>query len=65
MTLSKGALTAILSLTCVALAIAAFMGIVWQVQLLTETNQLIHLLGALVSAALGWLYLRCLITLID
>lgn len=65
MILKRGTLTVALALTCVVLLIGLFLATLWQIQLLTETNQLIHLLGALAAAALAWLYLRCLITLID
>jgi hypothetical protein len=54
-----------LGLTCVALPVGGFLTTIWQVQLLTITNQLIHLLGAVVAAALTWLWLRCLVTIID
>lgn len=65
MILSKGALTVALALTCVGLSIAGFMFVIWQIQLLTQTNQLIHLLGALVGALLTWVWIRCTITLLD
>lgn len=64
MILSQTRLKVALGLTCVALLLAGFMCTIWQIQLLTETNQLIHLLGALVAAALTWLYFRCLLTII-
>lgn len=65
MMLKQGPLKVVMALTSLVLMIAGFMGVLWQVQLLAETNQLIHLLGALVSAGLCWLYLRCLVTFID
>ena len=54
-----------LGLTCVGLLLAGFLTTIWQVTELADTNQLIHLLGAVVAAALTWLWLRCLVTLID
>lgn len=65
MILKPTTLKVVLGITCAALMTGGFMFAVWQVQLLTDTNQLIHLLGALVSAALVWLWLRCLVTIID
>jgi hypothetical protein len=65
MILKQGTLKVALGLTCVVLLVGGFIFTIWQIELLAETNQLIHLLGALAAAALMWLWLRCLVTLID
>lgn len=65
MILKQSTLKVVLGITCAGLLLAGFLTAIWQMQELIDTNQLIHLLGVIVAAALTWLWLRCLVTLID
>lgn len=61
----KGWVLATLVLTCLALCLGMFLLMIFMIQQLATTNQLIYLLGVLASAALTVLYGRIMLSLID